>query len=114
MLFSAPDRCRFSASVLQRIVGVGGDRVACCTGSGTAARITVNGKPLAEPYAKQGDVDGVHKAYDVAVLKGRWSSPPSGTGGPTTVRSPPASGRPSSAGSCSPWSGSAWGSPCSS
>ncbi|WSL13545.1 signal peptidase I [Streptomyces sp. NBC_01288] len=71
VLFSAPDRYGFSASVMQRVVGVGGDRVVCCTGSGTAARITVNGKPLAEPYVKQGDVDGVHKTYDVTVPKGR-------------------------------------------
>jgi len=61
VLFSAPDRYKFSASVMRRVVGVGGDRVVCCTGSGTAARITVNGSPLAEPYGKQGDVDGVHK-----------------------------------------------------
>ncbi|MFJ8140499.1 signal peptidase I [Streptomyces sp. NPDC096013] len=71
VLFSAPDRYGSSASVMQRVVGVGGDRVVCCTGSGTAARITVNGKPLAEPYVKQGDVDGVHKTYDVTVPKGR-------------------------------------------
>ncbi|MGW0829339.1 hypothetical protein [Streptomyces prunicolor] len=80
MLFSAPDRYGFSASVLQRVVGVGGDRVVCCTGSGTAARIAMNGKPLAEPCVKQGDVDRVHKAYDVTVPKGRWPRPPSGTG----------------------------------
>ncbi|MFD4556241.1 signal peptidase I [Streptomyces sp. NPDC058469] len=71
VLFSAPDRYGFSASVMQRVIGVGGDRVVCCAGSGTAARITVNGKPLAEPYVKQGDVDGVHKTYDVTVPKGR-------------------------------------------
>jgi signal peptidase I len=50
---------------------VGGDRVVCCTGSGTSARITVNGKPLAEPCVKQGDVHSVHKTYDVTVPKGR-------------------------------------------
>ncbi|MGR3872061.1 signal peptidase I [Streptomyces graminifolii] len=71
VLFSAPDRYGFIASVMQRVVGVGGDRVVCCKGSGTAARITVNGKPLAEPYVKQGDVDGVHRTYDVTVPKGR-------------------------------------------
>ena len=71
VLFSAPDRYGFSGSVVQRVVGVGGDRVVCCTGSGTDARITVNGKPLAEPYVKQGDVDGLHKTYDVTVPKGR-------------------------------------------
>ncbi|MFJ5308573.1 signal peptidase I [Streptomyces sp. NPDC088350] len=71
VLFSAPDRYGFSANVMQRVVGVGGDRVACCTGSGTDARITVNGKPLAEPYVNQGDVDGLNKTYDVKVPTGR-------------------------------------------
>ncbi|MET7567408.1 signal peptidase I [Streptomyces sp. NPDC005492] len=71
VLFSAPDRYGFTGSVLQRVVGVGGDRVVCCTGSGTDARITVNGKPLVEPYVNQGDVDGLHKTYDVRVPKGR-------------------------------------------
>ncbi|WP_234337095.1 signal peptidase I [Streptomyces xylophagus] len=71
VLFSAPDRYGFSANVMQRVVGVGGDRVVCCTGSGTDARITVNGKPLAEPYVNQGDVDGLHKTYDVKVPTGR-------------------------------------------
>jgi len=69
VLFSAPDRYGFSANVMQRVVGVGGDEVVCC--SGTGARITVNGKPLSEPYVARGDVDGVHKAYDVKVPKGR-------------------------------------------
>ncbi|MEV6480978.1 signal peptidase I [Streptomyces sp. NPDC051576] len=71
VLFSAPDRYGFTGSVMQRVVGVGGDRVVCCTGSGTDARITVNGKPLAEPYVSQGDVDGLHRTYDVRVPKGR-------------------------------------------
>jgi signal peptidase I len=71
VLFSAPDRYGFSANVMQRVVGVGGDRVVCCTGSGTDARITVNGKPLAEPYVNQGDVDGLHTTYDVKVPTGR-------------------------------------------
>ncbi|MFE2424801.1 signal peptidase I [Streptomyces hokutonensis] len=71
VLFSAPDRYGFSGSVVQRVIGVGGDEVVCCTGSGTDARITVNGKPLSEPYVDQGDVDGVHKTYDVKVPEGR-------------------------------------------
>ncbi|WP_406459246.1 signal peptidase I [Streptomyces sp. NBC_01622] len=71
VLFSAPDRYGFSGNVMQRVVGVGGDEVVCCAGSGTDARITVNGKPLSEPYVELGDVDGVHKTYDVKVPKGR-------------------------------------------
>lgn len=71
VVFSAPDHYGSSAMVMQRVVGVGGDEVVCCTGSGTDARITVNGKPLSEPYVARGDVDGVHKTYDVKVPKGR-------------------------------------------
>ncbi len=33
--------------VIKRVIGVGGDRVACCDASG---RVTVNGVPLNEPY----------------------------------------------------------------
>ncbi|WP_427922063.1 signal peptidase I [Streptomyces sp. cg40] len=71
VVFSAPDHYGSSANVMQRVIGVGGDEVVCCTGSGTDARITVNGKPLSEPYVARGDVDGVHKTYDVKVPKGR-------------------------------------------
>lgn len=48
VFFSAPVRYGFGASVIRRVVGVGGDHVVCCAGSGTAARITMIGKPLAE------------------------------------------------------------------
>ena len=34
--------------VVKRVIGVGGDRVACCDADG---RVTVNGVPLDEPYA---------------------------------------------------------------
>ncbi|MFG2136279.1 signal peptidase I [Streptomyces sp. NPDC048650] len=37
--------------MVKRVVGVGGDKVACCTKQG---RLTVNGKPVEEPYL-QGD-----------------------------------------------------------
>ncbi|PZG90594.1 signal peptidase I, partial [Streptomyces sp. NTH33] len=32
VLFSAPDRYGFTSDVMKRVVGVGGDRVVCCTG----------------------------------------------------------------------------------
>ncbi|MET9379905.1 signal peptidase I [Streptomyces sp. NPDC002928] len=72
VMYSAPDRYGFDQPVMQRVIGVGGDHVVCCTGEGADARITVNGKPLAEPYVKGGDADGgMHKPYDVKVPKGR-------------------------------------------
>ncbi|RDG39853.1 signal peptidase I [Streptomyces corynorhini] len=35
--------------MLKRVVGVGGDRIACC---GTGGRLTVNGEPVEEPYVQ--------------------------------------------------------------
>ncbi|MFI9602564.1 signal peptidase I [Streptomyces sp. NPDC052043] len=71
VLFSAPDRYGFTADVMNRVIGVGGDHVVCCTGGGSGAQVSVNGKPLQEPYVKDGDADGADKAYDVTVPKGR-------------------------------------------
>jgi signal peptidase I len=33
--------------------------------------VSVNGKPVEEPYVYGGDADGVHRAYDVTVPQGR-------------------------------------------
>ncbi|WP_112470708.1 signal peptidase I [Streptomyces triticisoli] len=71
VLFSAPDRYGFTADVMARVIGVGGDHVVCCTGEGSRARVTVNGTPLQEPYVKDGHADGARKAYGVKVPKGR-------------------------------------------
>ena len=71
VMFSMPDRYGTSAVVMQRVIGVGGDRVVCCTRVGSEERITVNGKPLAEPYVSRGDADGTHRPYDVEVPQGR-------------------------------------------
>ena len=38
------------APLLKRVIAVGGEAVACCDPSG---RVTVNGKPLAEPYVAE-------------------------------------------------------------
>ncbi|MFI5554055.1 signal peptidase I [Streptomyces sp. NPDC051738] len=71
VLFTAPERYGEPA-VMQRVIGVGGDRVVCCEGTDTAReRITVNGKPLSEPYVKDGIVDGMDRPYDVTVPEGR-------------------------------------------
>ncbi|MGW6912004.1 signal peptidase I [Streptomyces sp. NPDC054940] len=71
VLYTAPERYGEPA-VMQRVIGVGGDRVVCCEGTDTAReRITVNGKPLSEPYVKDGIADGMHRPYDVTVPEGR-------------------------------------------
>lgn len=70
VLYSAPER--YDGSTVMRVIGVGGDRVACCEGMDTAReRISVNGKPLSEPYVKDGIADGLHRPYDVTVPEGR-------------------------------------------
>jgi signal peptidase I len=41
-----------ASDLVKRVIGVGGDRVACCDAK---LRITVNGVPLTEPYIYPGD-----------------------------------------------------------
>jgi len=65
VLFDAPET-DVKGAVIKRVVGVGGDRVVCCQGEGAGERVTVNGKPLDEPYVKDGIADGV-RPYDVKV-----------------------------------------------
>ncbi|MFI6280920.1 signal peptidase I [Streptomyces sp. NPDC050988] len=57
--------------VLQRVVGVGGDRVACCEGSGTTERVTLNGRALKESYVRDGVADGIGRPYDLKVPEGQ-------------------------------------------
>ncbi|MFR0352958.1 signal peptidase I [Streptomyces sediminimaris] len=71
VLYQAPGRYGFDAPVMQRVIAVGGDHVVCCTGEGDDERITVNGRPLSEPYVADGVSDGLHHPYDVKVPKGR-------------------------------------------
>ncbi|KKD02652.1 signal peptidase [Streptomyces sp. WM6386] len=72
VVVSAPERYGPGGLVLKRVVGVGGDRVACCTGAGADERVFVNGKPLQEPYVKDGDAHGGYPpSYDVRVPEGR-------------------------------------------
>ncbi|WP_406169846.1 signal peptidase I [Streptomyces sp. NBC_00996] len=74
VLYSAPERYGPGVSVIQRVIGVGGDRVACCGGKGADERITLNGKPLDEPYVQDGIVDEMQRPYDpyeVKVPEGR-------------------------------------------
>ncbi|MFE9024620.1 signal peptidase I [Streptomyces sp. NPDC007808] len=73
VVFSAPDRYGFDALVMERVIGVGGDHVTCCTGAGAKTRVLVNGRPLQEPYLKSPeDSRGFGVAsYDVSVPEGR-------------------------------------------
>ncbi|GHI07232.1 signal peptidase I [Streptomyces cellostaticus] len=71
VVFSAPEHYRSGGVLMQRVIGVRGDRVACCTLVGSRERVTVNGQPAGEPYVSGGDADGVHRPYDVKVPQGR-------------------------------------------
>lgn len=55
--------------VVKRVIGVGGDRVACCDANG---RVTVNGVPLDEPYIVVPDGESRASAidFDVTVPEG--------------------------------------------
>jgi signal peptidase I len=66
VLVDVPDRYQ-DRPVLQRVIGVGGDHVVCCDGG----RITVNGKPVDEPYVMRGEVNAGTGEYDVTVPDGR-------------------------------------------
>ncbi|WP_345058555.1 signal peptidase I [Streptomyces rameus] len=71
VLFSLPERYKSDGVFVQRVIGVGGDRVACCTTVSSEERVTLNGRPIKEPYVYGGDADGVHRPYDVKVPRGR-------------------------------------------
>lgn len=51
---------------VKRVVGLPGDRVACCD----TGRLTVNGSPLTEPYVMPGDAPS-DQPFDVVVPAGR-------------------------------------------
>ncbi|WP_344335860.1 signal peptidase I, partial [Streptomyces globosus] len=53
--------------LIKRVIGVGGDTVACCDAKG---RVTVNGAPLDEPYVKPGNSPSDIR-FEVAVPPGR-------------------------------------------
>ncbi|MFD3326017.1 signal peptidase I [Streptomyces sp. NPDC058701] len=53
--------------LIKRVIGVGGDTVACCDGRG---RVTVNGAPLDEPYVNAGNAPSEIR-FEVRVPAGR-------------------------------------------
>ncbi|WP_338699586.1 signal peptidase I [Streptomyces sp. Q6] len=67
VLYSLPGRYR-GQPVVQRVVGLGGERVA--HEGGASGPTLVNGRALAEPYVKDGVANG-GPPYDVRVPRGR-------------------------------------------
>lgn len=65
VLYSVPDRYR-GLAVLQRVIGLGGDRVVFADGM-----LTVNGTPADEPYIEEADPGFGTAPYDVTVPAGR-------------------------------------------
>ncbi len=55
-----------STDFVKRVIGIGGDRVACCDRQG---RVTVNGEPIDEPYVIAGDVPS-DMPFDIVVPPG--------------------------------------------
>ena len=53
--------------LIKRVIGVGGDTVACCD---TEGRLTVNGHPLDEPYLYPGNPPSLMK-FSIQVPQGR-------------------------------------------
>ncbi len=60
---------RDGATALRRVIGTGGDEVACCDGG--RGPLTVNGRPLDEPYLKDGEAGAFGDSYEVKVPEGR-------------------------------------------
>lgn len=54
--------------LVKRVIGVGGDTVMCCDAKN---RVVLNGKPLDEPYLKDGR-DSVPYPFEVTVPKGKY------------------------------------------
>ncbi|MFB7592222.1 signal peptidase I [Streptomyces sp. NPDC056169] len=65
VLVDVPDRYQ-GRPVLQRVIGMGGDHVVS-----DGDRITVNGKPVDEPYVQRGELGPATEPYDVQVPDGR-------------------------------------------
>jgi signal peptidase I len=73
VLYEVPER-HIEGALIQRVIAIGGDRIVCPGGVGAEGAnepITLNGKPLDEPYVKDGIADGGHQLIDVKVPSGR-------------------------------------------
>ncbi|WP_350258946.1 signal peptidase I [Scrofimicrobium sp. R131] len=54
--------------IVKRVIGVGGDQVACCTAEG---QLTVNGTPISEEYLPDGEVPS-RDEFEVTVPEGHY------------------------------------------
>ncbi|MEV0691194.1 signal peptidase I [Streptomyces sp. NPDC050388] len=66
VLIDAPEHYQTGGPALRRVIGTGGDHVA-----GAGNRVTVNGRPLDEPYVTDVHEDLGVVPYDVKVPEGR-------------------------------------------
>lgn len=62
---SAPDN---DQHLVKRVIGIGGDHIVCCDAN---KHITINGKPIIEPYVASGS-DASRTDFDVTVPKGSF------------------------------------------
>ncbi|MEV0775965.1 signal peptidase I [Streptomyces sp. NPDC050428] len=65
VLYAMPSRYQ-GLAVMQRVIGLGGDRIASVDGS-----LTVNGRAVEEPYVKPADIGPPSPDFDVTVPPGR-------------------------------------------
>ncbi|MFE3591516.1 signal peptidase I [Streptomyces niveus] len=65
VLYTMPDRYR-GLAVMQRVIGLGGDHIASTNGS-----LTINDRPLEEPYVKPTNIGPPTSDFDVTVPPGR-------------------------------------------
>jgi signal peptidase I len=74
VVFNSPPSWRgdpTETDFIKRVIGIGGDRVRCCDAQ---HRITVNGKPLDEPYLDHDDGPNLASSpdpFDIVVPQGR-------------------------------------------
>ncbi|MEU6865392.1 signal peptidase I [Streptomyces sp. NPDC046876] len=66
VFYNLPGRYADTDIVFQRVIGIGGDRVAC-----DGKQVLVNGRPLRETYVAGGDPVGDGRTYDLRVPEGR-------------------------------------------
>jgi signal peptidase I len=74
IVFEAPEAWRNKPEhedYIKRVIGVGGDRIVCCSPPGpSGGRLIINGHPVDEPYIYPGNFPATQQ-FDIVVPKGR-------------------------------------------